>query len=172
MPLAPVRDALDVPAGRADRDRAAGRGLAAIRPRRPGWPRSRPLSRLADVLARRQLLLVLDNCEHLVDAVARLAGRVLAAAPGVRILATSREPLGITGETLCPVPSLELPPEDAGAEEAARFAAVRAVRRPCGRGPAGVRRWTTRRPARWSGSAGRWTASRWPSSWPRRGCGR
>ena len=92
------------------------------------------------MLARRQLLLVLDNCEHLVDAVARLAGLVLSRAPGVRILATSREPLGITGETLCPVPSLELPPEGAGAEEAARFAAVRAVRRPGGRGPAGVHR--------------------------------
>ncbi len=83
-----------------------------------------PADRLADVLARRELLLVLDNCEHLVDAVARLAGQVLAEAPAVRILATSREPLGITGETLCPVPSLELPPEESGAEEAARFAAV------------------------------------------------
>ena len=123
VPLAPVRDALDVPqavltaigiqdAGWLDPAEAAR--LAALQ----------PAERLADVLARRELLLVLDNCEHLVDAVARLAAHVLSRAPGVRILATSREPLGITGETLCPVPSLELPPEDAGAEEAARFAAV------------------------------------------------
>src|SRR6185437_12109449 len=84
-----------------------------------------PLDRLADALASRQLILVLDNCEHLVDAIAWLTARVLADAPGVRILATSREPLGITGETLCPVPSLQLPPEGASAEEAAQFPAVR-----------------------------------------------
>ena len=123
VPLAPVRDALDVPQA----------VLTAIGVQDAGWldpaeaarlAALAPAERLADVLARRELLLVLDNCEHLVDAVARLAGLVLSRAPGVRILATSREPLGITGETLCPVPSLELPPEDAGAEEAARFAAV------------------------------------------------
>ena len=123
VPLAPVRDALDVPQA----------VLTAIGVQDAGWldpaeaarlAALAPAERLADVLARRELLLVLDNCEHLVDAVARLAGLVLSRAPGVRILATSREPLSITGETLCPVPSLELPPEDAGAEEAARFAAV------------------------------------------------
>src|SRR5262249_2296525 len=60
-----------------------------------------------------------------IEAVARLADRVLADAPGVRILATSREPLGITGETLCPVPSLPLPPPGASADDATRFASVR-----------------------------------------------
>ena len=55
-----------------------------------------PLDRLADALASRKLVLVLDNCEHLLDAVAAPAGRLLTDAPGVCILATSREPLGIT----------------------------------------------------------------------------
>jgi predicted ATPase len=84
-----------------------------------------PLDRLADMLATRQLVLVLDNCEHLVGAVARLAGRVLAEAPEVRILATSREPLGVTGETLCPVPSLPLPPDGATPAEALEYGSVR-----------------------------------------------
>jgi predicted ATPase len=125
VPLAPVRDALDVPQA----------VLTAIGMQETIWPVDpaeaarlaalQPLDRLADGLAARQLVLVLDNCEHVVDAVAWLAGRVLAQAPGVRILATSREPLGITGETLCPVPSLQLPAEGATAAEAAHSPAVR-----------------------------------------------
>ncbi|WP_202638645.1 AfsR/SARP family transcriptional regulator [Bailinhaonella thermotolerans] len=70
------------------------------------------LERLIAVLSERPALLVLDNCEHLVGDVAALAQRVLAACPGLRVLATSREPLGITGEALCPVPPLPLPGED------------------------------------------------------------
>ncbi|WP_433825284.1 ATP-binding protein [Actinoplanes sp. CA-015351] len=66
--------------------------------------------RLVVALADRSLLLVLDNCEHVIDAAATLAGRLLAAAPGVRVLATSREPLGITGELLQPVGGLPAPP--------------------------------------------------------------
>ncbi|GAA2170431.1 BTAD domain-containing putative transcriptional regulator [Actinomadura napierensis] len=87
----------------------------------------RPLERLTDFLTAKRMLIVLDNCEHLVDAVAELAGHILAQAPGVRILATSREPLGITGESLCPVPSLPLPPEDGGPEpaDALGYAAIR-----------------------------------------------
>ena len=53
---------------------------------------------IADGLAGRELLLVLDNCEHVIDAAARLADAILTAAPGVRILATSRAPLGVEGE--------------------------------------------------------------------------
>ncbi len=77
------------------------------------------------MLASRRLVLVLDNCEHLIGAVARLAGLVLAEAPGVRILATSREPLGVTGEILCPVPSLPLPPDGAAPSEALEYGSVR-----------------------------------------------
>jgi predicted ATPase/DNA-binding SARP family transcriptional activator len=68
--------------------------------------------RLVAALADRRLLLVLDNCEHVIDAAAALTGRLLAAVPGLRVLATSREPLGITGETLHPVGGLPVPPDD------------------------------------------------------------
>ena len=72
-----------------------------------------PKERLHVLLADQQLILILDNCEHVVDAVAELVDQVLSAAPGVRVLATSREPLALTGETLCPVASLALPPDPA-----------------------------------------------------------
>jgi len=61
------------------------------------------LGRLLTALAGQRTLLVLDNCEHLVAAAAELADRVLAACPQVAIVATSREPLAITGEALCTV---------------------------------------------------------------------
>ncbi|SEK75652.1 ATP-binding protein [Rhodococcus maanshanensis] len=67
---------------------------------------------LADHLATRHLLLVLDNCEHLVDAVAGLAESLLKACPEVRILAASREALGITGEAVLRVPPLTAPSSD------------------------------------------------------------
>ncbi|KAA2255444.1 AfsR/SARP family transcriptional regulator [Solihabitans fulvus] len=92
----------------------------------PGQPPAgEPADRLVAALRDRTALLVLDNCEHLVDAVAALADRLLGECPRLRILATSREPLGITGEALWPVESLALPPEDAGATEALTYAAVR-----------------------------------------------
>ena len=70
-----------------------------------------PAAALADYLAGRQLLLVLDNCEHLVDAVAKLADLLLRAAAGLRVLATSREALIIDGEMVLPVPPLPVPEE-------------------------------------------------------------
>ncbi len=63
-----------------------------------------PAASLAEYLAERRLLLVLDNCEHLVGAVAKLADQLLRAAPDLRVLATSREALNIDGETVLPVP--------------------------------------------------------------------
>src|ERR687898_668802 len=75
--------------------------------------RERPGSLLAvalsDYLRTRKLLLVLDNCEHLIDACAELAEALLHSCPELRVLATSREALGITGEIAWPVPSLSLP---------------------------------------------------------------
>ncbi|MET9883756.1 BTAD domain-containing putative transcriptional regulator [Streptomyces sp. NPDC006430] len=65
-----------------------------------------PLERLAEHCARRQLLIILDNCEHVVEAAAVLAERLLTRCPGVRVLATSREPLGVPGELLRPVEPL------------------------------------------------------------------
>src|SRR5215469_3421966 len=85
-----------------------------------------PAAALADYLAGRQVLLVLDNCEHLVDAAAKLADRLLRAAPGLRVLATSRESLNIAGETVLAVPPLAAP--EAGRRltvaELARFPAA------------------------------------------------
>src|SRR5205085_10538860 len=62
-----------------------------------------------DYLRSRQALLVLDNCEHLIGACATLADGLLRACPLLRILATSREPLGIGGEMAWRLPSLSLP---------------------------------------------------------------
>lgn len=71
---------------------------------------NQPLSEtLANYLHSKQLLLVLDNCEHLVAACARLAEDLLSACSNLKILATSREALGILGETAFGVPSLSLP---------------------------------------------------------------
>ena len=94
----------------------------------PGAPQADPVDRLIMALDGRRTLLVLDNCEHVVEAAARLAHRLLGALPGLRVLATGREALGITGEALRPVPPLELPPEGAGAVEAAGYAAIRLFR--------------------------------------------
>ena len=68
------------------------------------------MDRLCGALAGRDAVLILDNCEHVVEAAAVLSGRVLADCPRVRILATSREPLRIDGETLWPVAPLPVPP--------------------------------------------------------------
>ncbi len=76
---------------------------------------SNPLRLLVTHLEDKQLLLVVDNCEHLLDAAARLAADLLRAAPNLRVIATSREPLQVSGEQVIPVFPLELPPEG-GAE--------------------------------------------------------
>ena len=95
-----------------------------------GWA----VAALSEHLAGRQALLVLDNCEHLLDACAVLAGAVLRACPGVRILATSRQALGVTGEVTVAVPSLSVPdngdlrpPEKLLQFEAVRLFAERAA---------------------------------------------
>ncbi|MEV7093146.1 BTAD domain-containing putative transcriptional regulator [Amycolatopsis sp. NPDC051045] len=104
----------------------AGAVLAALglRESSRGGPQD-PVERLVSALRDRSVLLVLDNCEHVVDVAARLAARLLAACPGLRVLATSREPLGITGEQLAPVPRLAVPPPGTSAAQARKFAAVR-----------------------------------------------
>ncbi len=77
-------------------------------------------------LAERRTLLVLDNCEHVIDAVAQLAEAMLARAPEVRMLATSREPLDVAGESVKHLRPLALPDAtEQGPSDAAHFAAVR-----------------------------------------------
>ena len=70
-------------------------------------------------LKARELLLVLDNCEHLLDALAPLVVRLLEVSAGLQVVATSREPLQVEGETRWPVPPLQLPEESASPEMAA-----------------------------------------------------
>ncbi|MBD2762241.1 LuxR family transcriptional regulator [Kocuria sp. cx-455] len=67
------------------------------------------LERVVTYLRDKELLLFLDNCEHVLPAAVELVDRVLATAPGVKVLTTSREPLNIAGETVLPVPPLTLP---------------------------------------------------------------
>jgi non-specific serine/threonine protein kinase len=94
--LAPLSDATLVP-------RAVANVLSV--PEDPGRP---PIESLAEVLRGELLLLVLDNCEHLIEACAALALALLRTCPGIRIVATSRHLLGIEGETTLRVPSLAL----------------------------------------------------------------
>ena len=72
----------------------------------------KPLHILLADLRNRQLLLVLDNCEHLLGAVAPLVAEVLAAAPKLTVITTSREPLQVPGEHVIPIPPLQVPPAD------------------------------------------------------------
>jgi predicted ATPase/DNA-binding CsgD family transcriptional regulator len=95
--LAPLSDAALLPQATA-----AALGM-------PEQPRRRLQDTLVDFLGSRTLLLVLDNCEHLVGACAALVSTLLAACPGLRFLATSRESLGVAGETRWAVPPLSLP---------------------------------------------------------------
>ena len=115
--LAPVGDPAQLPGVAA--------AVLGVR-EQPGVP---PAEAVARALARRQLLLVLDNCEHVIGAAAELCAGLLAACDDVRVLATSREPLGVAGEARYRLGPLTLPggdPADAGGSEAVALFADRA----------------------------------------------
>ena len=97
LELAPLSEGASVP-------QAVARALGVRE--RPGEPLT---DTLAEVLRTKRTLLVLDNCEHLVEDVAQLVDVLLDSCPGVRVLATSREPLGIAGEMKWLVSSLSVP---------------------------------------------------------------
>jgi predicted ATPase/class 3 adenylate cyclase len=80
---------------------------------------------IVEFLRSSHLLLVLDNCEHLLDASGRLAAAILADCPGARVLATSREALAVPGEQVWPLRSLDLPEPSGGSEVAAGSGSVR-----------------------------------------------
>ncbi|MFE6029745.1 AfsR/SARP family transcriptional regulator [Streptomyces niveus] len=110
--LAPVDDPETVPeavlvALGARETVLRGAGAEGLRAVDPGG--ADPLVRLVEHCSRRRMLLLLDNCEHVVAAAARLVGELLARCPGVTVLATSREPLGVPGEVLRPVGPLPEP---------------------------------------------------------------
>ncbi|GAA4551352.1 BTAD domain-containing putative transcriptional regulator [Amycolatopsis samaneae] len=88
-------------------------------------PVETPTERAFDLLGSAESLLVLDNCEHVIEAAARLVDTVLHRVPSVRVIATSREPLAITGEVLCPLGPLPVPGERASVEEAGELGAMR-----------------------------------------------
>jgi len=84
-----------------------------------------PLS-VANAVRSKQLMLVLDNCEHMLDAAARMAETLLRANPSVRVLATSRESLRAEGEWVCSVPPLAVPKEgSADSDDPLRYGAIR-----------------------------------------------
>jgi len=102
---------------------AANRVAATIGVREePGVPLAQTL---AEALRSRHLLLVLDTCEHQVSDCATLVQLLLARCPWLRIIATSREPLRVRGETIWRVQPLDLPPDDAADDELADHEAVR-----------------------------------------------
>ena len=103
VPLA-VADALGVPLDGAD-------------------PNAHVRSRLLAYLAQRRLLLVLDNCEHVIDAVATLVDGIAGSAAGVTVLATSREALAVPGEVQVTVGPLEVPPPGTAPGQVPNFAA-------------------------------------------------
>ena len=113
--LAPLSDASLVP-------QAVARALDV-----PEIPGRSTEDTLTAHLQTRNLLLVLDNCEHLVDAVARLTETLLGSCPRLRVLATSREPLGVRGEALWTVPPLSLPDSE-GTSPVRELAVAEAVR--------------------------------------------
>ncbi|MFC8402149.1 BTAD domain-containing putative transcriptional regulator [Streptomyces griseoincarnatus] len=83
---------------------AGAEGMRAVTDRH-----SDPVDRLAEHCGPRRMLLILDNCEHVVEAAARLVETLLERCPGLTVLATSREPLGVRGESLRPVEPLPEP---------------------------------------------------------------
>jgi predicted ATPase/DNA-binding SARP family transcriptional activator len=124
VPLAPVTDPAEVVPAVLEALGVRGPVIA----RRAAESGASALDRLTGALADRDEVLVLDNCEHVIEAAAALAGTVLAACPGMRIMATSRQPLRIDGETLFPVPPLPVPPVPSSAVQAASYGSVRLLR--------------------------------------------
>ncbi|WP_026119502.1 BTAD domain-containing putative transcriptional regulator [Nocardiopsis ganjiahuensis] len=117
-PVSPEADLADAVATALElRGHAVFQARAAVAPQPP-------LERVVSFLSERSGLIVLDNCEHVVADAARLVETLLDRCPNLRLLTTSREPLGVAGESLLPVPSLALPPERAGVEEARAYPAV------------------------------------------------
>jgi non-specific serine/threonine protein kinase len=118
--LAPLRDP----------DLVAGTVASVLGIRQePGRP---PIDTLAGAVGQRSLLVLLDNCEHVLAACAKLADALLRNCPNIALLATSREPLGIDGEHVHKVPSMDTPADSAdmdtiGKSEAVRLFAARAA---------------------------------------------
>jgi len=135
-------------------------------------PGERALDAVAAAVGPLPTLLVLDNCEHLVAECAAVVEMLLKSCAGVRVLATSREPLGFEGEVTFRVPSLAVPEPDAeatldaieSAEAVQLFSDVPGVHERASGS-------TSRTRTSWRRSVAGWMGSRWRSSWRLRGCG-
>jgi predicted ATPase/DNA-binding SARP family transcriptional activator len=123
VPLAGVRDPGDLPG--AVFAALELRDLGLSHSGDPMWRPGDAMARVVETLGSGESLLVLDNCEHLVDAAAELANTLLRRVPAVRLLATSREPLAIDGETLCPLGPLAVPDGTPTVPQAAEAGAIR-----------------------------------------------
>ncbi len=99
--LAPVTDGSQV----------AGAVAAALK--QPDHSQPEVLASVSEALSCQDAVIVLDNCEHVIEDAARLCEQLIRHCPRIRFLATSREPLGIEGERVYRVPSMSLPPKDA-----------------------------------------------------------
>jgi predicted ATPase/DNA-binding CsgD family transcriptional regulator len=110
--LAPVADSSLVPQAVA-----SALGLAL-------HPRQSPIEAIIQNLRRQQVLLILDNCEHVLESCAELTHKILTACAGVQVLATTRQPLGIGGEVTWRVPPMALAPENASIQELSACDAV------------------------------------------------
>jgi class 3 adenylate cyclase len=124
----------------------------------PDQPGRSTMDTITGFVNDRQMMVVLDNCEHLLQPSTELVMALLGACPRLTVLATSREPIGVAGEVIWRVPSMSL------SDEAVElFAAA-----PAGPHQSSVSTTTTRPPSQ--KSVGASTACRWRSSSPRRGC--
>jgi predicted ATPase/DNA-binding SARP family transcriptional activator len=103
--LAPVGDVGLVPAGLAA---ALAVGVE---------PGADAMAAVLAALGHYRVVVVVDNCEHLLPGIAELVGALLASSPGIRVVATSREPLGVAGERICPVDPLRFPPAVASIDQ-------------------------------------------------------
>ncbi|HEX9387539.1 MAG TPA: hypothetical protein VF918_14550, partial [Anaerolineales bacterium] len=135
---------------------------------------ARLIDTVTDYWRAKELLLILDNCEHLIETCAQLSDHFLHACPNLKIITSSREALGINGETVYRVPSLSLPQDledlrdvgnlthDLMRYEATRLFSERAIK-------ANPQFTLTKTMLRmWPKSANDWTAFHWRSSWLRR----
>ena len=101
------------PVGEPDRVAAAVAAVLGVRE-----DPARPMGDvLVEALTTSRVLVLLDNCEHVIDAVAKLADALIRSCSGVELIATSREPLGVDGERVFRVPSLDIPAQDASLVE-------------------------------------------------------
>ena len=120
--LAPLTDPDEVPQTVLS---SLGRRETAMLDRRTPRYQREVVDFLIETLSTARCLLILDNCEHLLDAVAGLADVLLAQCPHLLVLTTSREPLGIVGESLVTLRPLGVPPADSALDEAVAHPAVR-----------------------------------------------